>query len=63
LQEVCRDAMRVIAPDWSRPPEDWLFNHRWRDGGICPRTGRPLQREPIGGRTTCWSPAWQCYRG
>jgi formamidopyrimidine-DNA glycosylase len=63
LQAVCRDAMRVIAPDWSRPPEDWLFNHRWRDGGICPRTGRALRRESIGGRTTCWSPAWQCYRG
>lgn len=63
LQEVCADALRVIAPDWGRPPEDWLFNHRWRDGGRCPKTGRPLRREPVGGRTTCWSPGWQCYRG
>lgn len=63
LQEVCRDALRVIAPDWSKPPDDWLFNHRWRDGGRCPQTGRALLREPVGGRTTCWSPAWQRYRG
>ena len=63
LEEVCRDALRVIAPDWPKPPDDWLFNHRWRDGGRCPQTGRSLRREPVGGRTTCWSPAWQRYRG
>ena len=63
LREVCGDALRVIAPDWGRPPDTWLFNHRWRDGGRCPESGRPLRREPVGGRTTCWSPAWQCYRG
>ncbi|MEM7790530.1 MAG: DNA-formamidopyrimidine glycosylase family protein [Verrucomicrobiota bacterium] len=57
--EVCNDAMRVIGSDWSRPPNSWLFNHRWKDGGICPHTGKPLKREVIGGRTTCWSPAWQ----
>lgn len=59
LKEVVDDAMRVIAPDWSDPPDDWLFNHRWRDGGTCPRTDASLLREDIGGRTTCWSPAWQ----
>lgn len=63
LKEVCADAMRVIAPDWGTPPDDWLFNHRWKDGGHCPRTGKPLRREQIGGRTTCWSPAWQNYTG
>ncbi len=61
LKEVCEDAMRVIAPNWDRPPDDWLFNHRWKDGGICPKTERPLRREKIGGRTTCWSPGWQCF--
>ena len=42
-----------------RIPDTWLFNHRWRDGGCCPRTGCALVREEIGGRTTCWSPARQ----
>ena len=59
LIEVCKDAMRVIAPNWSKPPAEWLFNHRWKDGGICPKTGGTLVREDIGGRTTCWSPKWQ----
>lgn len=59
LREVTEDALRVIAPDWSDPPDSWLFNHRWKDGGMCPATGKPLRRETIGGRTTCYSPAWQ----
>ncbi|MFT3829638.1 MAG: DNA-formamidopyrimidine glycosylase family protein [Opitutaceae bacterium] len=45
-----------------RIPDTWLFNHRWRDGGRCPRTGAPLVREEIAGRTTCWSPARQKLR-
>jgi len=66
--EVTRDALREIAGVGARHgprelnervPEHWLFNHRWKDGGTCPATGEPLRREPIGGRTTCWSPAWQ----
>lgn len=63
LREVCEDALRVIGTNWNRPPDAWLFNHRWKDGGLCPETKRPLRREPIGGRTTCWSPKWQHYRG
>lgn len=59
IKQVCHDAMEVIAPDWSEPPDSWLFNHRWKDGGICPKTGKPLVREEIGGRTTCYSPARQ----
>jgi formamidopyrimidine-DNA glycosylase len=43
-------------------PRQWLFLHRWTDGGKCPRTGRPLARATIGGRTTCWSPARQKLR-
>ncbi|MDQ5978868.1 MAG: formamidopyrimidine-DNA glycosylase [Verrucomicrobiota bacterium] len=43
-------------------PATWLFNHRWKDGGRCPRTKRPLLREEVGGRTTCWSPARQKLR-
>lgn len=59
VRQVCRDALRVIAPDWSTPPDTWLFNHRWKDGGTCPKTGKPLVRQQIAGRTTCYSPAWQ----
>lgn len=59
IQQVTADALRVIAPDWGTPPNDWLFNHRWKDGGVCPKTGTSLRRESIGGRTTCWSPKWQ----
>lgn len=59
IVEVCRDAMRVIGKDWGTPPADWLFTHRWKDGGICPETEQPLARETIAGRTTCWSPHWQ----
>lgn len=59
LREVCADALRVIGRDWSDPPDSWLFNHRWEDGGVCPRTRRPLSRGQVGGRTACWSPARQ----
>lgn len=59
LRAVCADAMRVIGKDWGDPPASWLFNHRWTDGGRCPRTRQPLHREEVGGRTTCWSPARQ----
>ncbi len=66
-RQVCRLALRTIAgvggklpPDLNvHIPDTWLFNHRWEDGGRCPRTRRPLVREEIGGRTTCWSPGRQ----
>jgi len=56
---VCREALRIIGKDWSDPPKSWLFRHRWKKGGICPRTGAKLQHATIGGRTTCWSPVRQ----
>ncbi len=59
LRAVCADALKVIGKDWSDPPESWLFNHRWKDGGNCPRSKQPLIREVVGGRTTCWSPLRQ----
>ncbi len=67
IRRVTRDALRVIAGAGGKLPptlnvyisDSWLFNHRWKDGGICPKTKQPLRREEIGGRTTCWSPAWQ----
>ncbi len=59
IRQVSQGALDTVGVDWSDPPDHWLFAHRWKDGGICPKTGEPLVREEIGGRTTCWSPAWQ----
>lgn len=56
---VCREALRTVGETMADPPDSWLFPHRWRDGGHCPKTGVQLQRKTIGGRTTCWSPARQ----
>lgn len=66
-RQVCRLALDTIAGKGRYPPpnlnvhipKSWLFWHRWENGGVCPRTMQPLQREEIGGRTTCWSPARQ----
>ncbi len=62
IREVCVDSLEVIADGWKKPPNSWLFNHRWKDNGICPKTKQVLKREKIGGRTACWSPDWQVYR-
>lgn len=59
IQQVCRVAMETVGKDYRDPPEDWLFHCRWRAGGTCPKTGKSLARETIGGRCTCWSPTWQ----
>jgi len=59
IRWVCREALRIIGKDWSDPPDSWLFNHRWKKGGTCPRTQTKLDHATIGGRTTCWSPARQ----
>jgi formamidopyrimidine-DNA glycosylase len=64
---VCRQALDAIAGRGDSLPADlnvgipstWLFKHRWRRGGRCPKTGKPLAHAVIGGRTTCWSPARQ----
>jgi formamidopyrimidine-DNA glycosylase len=64
---VCRQALDAIAGHGDKLPADlnvgiprtWLFSHRWRRGGRCPKTGQPLAHAVIGGRTTCWSPARQ----
>ena len=66
-RNVCREALDAIAGRGDSLPEDlnvgiprtWLFKHRWRKGGQCPKTGKPLAHAVIGGRTTCWSPSRQ----
>jgi formamidopyrimidine-DNA glycosylase len=70
-RSLCRLALKVIAGRGRKLPSDlnanipdtWLFNHRWKKGGRDPRTGTPLARAMIGGRTTCWSPARQILSG
>lgn len=59
IGKVCREALRTIGRNWSDPPKSWLFRHRWRPGGHCPRCRHRLARAPVGGRTTCWCPACQ----
>ncbi len=66
-RHVCRLALETIAGQGkylppnlnAHIPKSWLFWHRWENGGRCPRTKKPLFREEVGGRTTCWSPARQ----
>ena len=54
LRWVTREALRIVSKDFSEPPESWLFRHRWRPGGKCPRDGTELRRATVGGRTTAW---------
>lgn len=60
-RRVSREALRVIGTTWGDLPDSWLMNHRWRDGGLCPRRGcrTELLREDLRGRTTCWCPRCQ----
>ncbi|MEI7863957.1 MAG: DNA-formamidopyrimidine glycosylase family protein [Chthoniobacterales bacterium] len=58
-RHLCRDALRIIGTNYGNPPTSWLFRHRWRPGGKCPRDGTTLERATIGGRTTAWCPNCQ----
>ncbi len=52
-RDVCRKAIETVDEQWEYP-ESWLFRHRWEPGGRCPRCRTVLDREDVGGRTTCW---------
>ena len=56
---VARESLRLMAPDLSDPPKNWLIHERWRSGGKCPRDDTVLRRARIGGRTTAWCPRCQ----
>jgi len=61
-RRVARQALQVIGRNWGNPPDSWLFPHRWKTGGRCPRKschGAEFRREKIRGRTTCWCPVCQ----
>jgi formamidopyrimidine-DNA glycosylase len=53
-QFVARESLRIIGPNFSDPPPDWLIHQKWKRAGICPRHHTPLQKAIIGGRTTAW---------
>ena len=59
LQKISRHALATIGQTWADPPASWLFLHRWRDGGHCPRCSTPLTRADLLGRTCCWCPDCQ----
>jgi formamidopyrimidine-DNA glycosylase len=58
IRWVTTAALRQMDEQWEFP-STWLFYHRWKAGGHCPRCGAKLVREKIGGRTTCWCPVEQ----
>ncbi|MFP6892610.1 MAG: Fpg/Nei family DNA glycosylase, partial [Opitutales bacterium] len=51
---VAEGALATVGERGGDPPSDWFFHVRWKDGGKCPATGKPLRRGEIAGRTTCW---------
>lgn len=59
IRAVVRTALATVGEGQRDLPRTWLIHRRWNDGERCPRTGVPLVRETIGGRTTCWSPGRQ----
>ena len=60
---VCKQALSIIGTSFADPPPTWLYHYRWQDGGKCPVTGTALQRETIGGRTSCFCPSRQKMKG
>ncbi len=74
-RRVCRGALQHVADrnapsDHARgfspgsyveqvPPRSWLFQHRWKAGGSCPRCHSILERGTIATRTTAWCPSCQ----
>lgn len=43
------------------PPANWLFRHRWKAGGHCPKCGAVLERGVVATRTTAWCPSCQVF--
>ena len=59
IRWVAATALKTIGETYEDPPDSWLFPHRWRAGGRCPRCNGGLGREEVGGRTTAWCPRCQ----
>lgn len=58
IRHVSKEAVKAVDDEWSYP-SSWLFAHRWKDGGKCPRCRHTLRRSVVGGRKTCWCEACQ----
>jgi formamidopyrimidine-DNA glycosylase len=56
---VARESLRIVGPDFSDLPTDWLIHQKWKNGGVCPRHRSRLRKQMIGGRTTAWCPRCQ----
>lgn len=56
---VASESLRIIGPNFSDPPRDWLIHQKWKREGVCPRHRTPLRKAMIGGRTTAWCPRCQ----
>jgi formamidopyrimidine-DNA glycosylase len=53
-QFVASESLRIIGPNFSDPPRNWLIHQKWKRDGVCPLHRTPLQKAMIGGRTTAW---------
>jgi formamidopyrimidine-DNA glycosylase len=56
---VASESLRIIGPDFSDPPPNWLIHQKWKGDAVCPRHRSPLRKATIGGRTTAWCPRCQ----
>jgi formamidopyrimidine-DNA glycosylase len=56
---IASESLRIIGPDFSDPPPEWLIHQKWKREGVCPRHRSPLRKELLGGRTTAWCPRCQ----
>jgi formamidopyrimidine-DNA glycosylase len=61
LHRAMRDTIRICGRRGGSHTGDLIPERR--PGGICPRTGVPLERLTVGGRTTWFSPARQPLAG
>jgi formamidopyrimidine-DNA glycosylase len=58
-QFVASESLRIIGPNFSDLPRNWLIHQKWKRNGVCPRHRTPLRKAMIGGRTTAWCPRCQ----
>lgn len=56
---VASESLRIIGPDFSDPPANWLIHQKWKPEGVCPRHRSPLSKATLGRRTTVWCPRCQ----
>lgn len=60
MQEILAKAIELDAV-YADYPEEWLWNHRDKDG-TCPKDGTELVRDKVAGRSTYYCPQCQALR-